>query len=232
MKRIYLGLALLVSFVVGLSGCGKKEPVAPPDFGSLEETTAEETSAYGFETGIKGENGETREYNSDTDEFQVSQNIDMDDANKTTEELQVEYAEEKEQEYTYIGLDNNEHNMQEEYGVKGILNYVKVRGGTEEIREYYTPDELKKELTNMYMFATKEEINNTVDIIFNGTDEDRQRLDEDSEHIGDNWVYTEDGWVDLSNQGNVLNSNIAPLDENFSGSYEPVDIDSVEFIGY
>lgn len=193
MKNKLKSSLLFLCLVFILSGCNKS------DFNSVDGS---------FGSGESDNNVLDNSINSDisinnTNKFSIdesnkaAQNILKSEEDIKQEEIleELESIAEESEPYTYVDTSGYEKDIRLEAGYKGVLNYIYNRGGVAGVTKFLSKDELKADLKYLCFYATEEEIDTVLKIIYSGTEEEKKSLNDEIIHT------IEPGWyIDENNE--------------------------------
>lgn len=127
----------------------------------------------------------------------VAQNILKSEEDIKQEEIleELESIAEESEPYTYVDTSGYEKDIRQEAGYKGILKYIYSRGGVDDVPKFLSEDMLKADLEYLCFYATKEEIDSVIKIIYYGTEDEKKSLNDEIIHT------VEPGWyIDENNE--------------------------------
>lgn len=229
MKSNKIVLAILSSLIcLSLCACSKKDDIEFTGFGILEETKEEKSKSYGIGIDI--------ELETEADPFSINQEIKLENETGDTstetnieilseEDKSLDQAEKEAEPYLFTDIDGSVKDIREEAGYKGLLQYIDSYsdiGGIDLIAAL-PREENKDFLSTTYFLATDEEIDSILDIVYEGSEEEKQQLAEEALHTREGYVYTDEGWKNVYEE---TNSNIEGVGNGLGktgGSYTPDD---------
>lgn len=211
-----LSLCILCFCLFSLSGCKSKEPAAPDGWGSLSETDESSGLSGGKEIDV-----ETPESSSSSDDkFSIEGDSEASNIGKSDEEIaeleleqELEAIEAESEPYMFV-YDGEERDFRVEAGYVGLLNYVYEYGGVEAVSRV-DRETLKERLENIYFLASSDEVDGLLDIIYDGTSEEKQALTDEITHtVEAGWYQDESGIWKNAYEENLWNYDKAPDDAN------------------
>lgn len=233
-KKVLVILSSLLC--MSLCACSKKGNTESVGFGVLEDTKEEQSKSFGESIDL--------ESSSATDEFSINKEITLDNNENnisseiSTEELSedeksLEQAEKEAESFLYTSIDGSVKDIREEAGYIGLLKYIDSYndiGGVDLIAN--SPREETKDFLKMtYCFATEEEIDSVLDIIYKGSKEEKQKLEEDALHTREGYVYTDEGWKNIYEETNAERER-RDIGENGGGYTPDNSFENVEIYAY
>jgi len=96
---------------------------------------------------------------------------------------QKEESKLSQEDYTFVDVNGVTRDIRIELGYKGILESIQRSGGIYKVAENFDRDYMSSSWRHFFIFASDEEINKLVTIIYDGTSEEKAALEAEINHV-------------------------------------------------